>query len=149
MDFNTYWIIGFGVILITFLIYQSYKDTKQTDASDLKKREENQKKWEAEQEAIEIKHLKLKEQVDVLVNEFEKKMESVSKWYEIVKYRADFLLDIPEEDEQETRSNYYKEECLTKYNEGDSNKNFYFLNPNVMHKNLMGYTILAVAKKNK
>lgn len=33
--------------------------------------------------------------------------------------------------------------------EGDSNKNFYFLNPNVMHKNLMGYTILAVAKKNK
>ena len=33
--------------------------------------------------------------------------------------------------------------------EGDSNKNFYFLNPNVMHKNLMGYTILAVTKKNK
>ena len=44
MDFNTYWIIGFGVILITFLIYQSYKDTKQTDASDLKKSSKKSKK---------------------------------------------------------------------------------------------------------
>ena len=44
MDFNTYWIIGFGVILITFMIYQSYKDTKQTDASDLKKSSKKSKK---------------------------------------------------------------------------------------------------------
>ena len=86
------------------------------------------KKKQDERRSLEIKHQKLKEQVDLLVNEFEKKMESVYKWYEIIKYRADFLLDIPEEDEQETRSNYFKEDCLTKYNEGDSNKDEIILN---------------------
>ena len=86
------------------------------------------KKNQDERRSLEIKHQKLKEQVDLLVNEFEKKMESVYKWYEIIKYRADFLLDTPEEDEQETRSNYFKEDCLTKYNEGDSNKDEIILN---------------------
>ena len=120
-----YILIFFGAIIL-FALVNYFMGLPNPE--EIKKREENQKKREAEQEAIEIKHQKLKEQVDVLVNEFEKKMESVSKWYEIIKYRADFLLDIPEEDEQETRSNYYKEECLTKYNERDSNKDEIILN---------------------
>ena len=34
MDFNTYLMIGLGVILIIFLINQSNKDTKETETLD-------------------------------------------------------------------------------------------------------------------
>ncbi|MDC6480801.1 hypothetical protein PQY70_02710 [Flavobacteriaceae bacterium] len=44
MDFNTNWLIGFIVIIISFIIYEFNKVIKRADASDLKKSSKKSKK---------------------------------------------------------------------------------------------------------